>query len=148
MKKWMEEKEEMKKHIERLEKKMEEMQARKQGTNENGGEANEEVKRLEGKMREWSKRGRTRNQDDRGWKGRRSKVSGGKDRRFGGEEEIDERKKKARRKRSENRRRFNVEAEKDEMENGRSSKKRKRKWQKSVAEIWTDSDRGEVVEVG
>ncbi|XP_011858385.1 PREDICTED: golgin subfamily A member 6-like protein 22 [Vollenhovia emeryi] len=51
MKKWMEEKEEMKKHIERLEKKMEEMQARKQGTNENGGEANEEVKRLEKKMR-------------------------------------------------------------------------------------------------
>ncbi|XP_011884026.1 PREDICTED: golgin subfamily A member 6-like protein 22, partial [Vollenhovia emeryi] len=58
MKKWMEEKEEMKKHIERLEKKMEEMQARKQGTNENGGEANEEVKRLAGKMRGLSNKDR------------------------------------------------------------------------------------------
>ncbi|XP_011860337.1 PREDICTED: uncharacterized protein PF11_0207-like [Vollenhovia emeryi] len=51
MKKWMEEKEEMKKHIEKIEKKMEEMQTRGQGTNGHGGEVNEEVKRLEGKMR-------------------------------------------------------------------------------------------------
>ncbi|XP_011874996.1 PREDICTED: uncharacterized protein PF11_0207-like [Vollenhovia emeryi] len=51
MRRWMEEKEEMKKHIERIERKMEEIQAKVQGSNGNGGEVNEEVKRMEGKMR-------------------------------------------------------------------------------------------------
>ncbi|XP_011883873.1 PREDICTED: uncharacterized protein PF11_0207-like [Vollenhovia emeryi] len=51
MKKWMEEKEEMKKQIERIEKKMEEMQVRGQGAIGQGGEVNEEVKKLEGRMK-------------------------------------------------------------------------------------------------